>query len=162
MLVGKGRCAVSDLQFVAFETAVADRWVIEDEVGRGSRATVYRARAVARGEAVAIKVLRADLASALDSRRFLKQMGMMADVRHPGIVPLLDAGEAAGRLFCLTPFLEGESLRARLERDRQHPLAEALGIARQVADALNRLLAKAPAARFSDAAHLVEALSGLT
>jgi serine/threonine-protein kinase len=127
---------VSDLQFMAFETAVADRWTIEGELGRGSRAIAYRARDVASGEAVAVKVLRADLASALDSARFLKQMRAMADVRHPGIVPLLDAGEAAGRLFCLTPLLEGESLRSRLTRERQLPLADAVAIARQVADAL--------------------------
>src|SRR4051794_34382603 len=76
------RCAVSDPQLAVFETAIADRWVIEGEVGRGSRGTVYRARDVASGGAVAIKVFRSDLASAVDSRRFVAQMRTTAGIRH--------------------------------------------------------------------------------
>ena len=86
-------------QLAAFEAAIADRWVIESEVGRGSRGTVYRARDVASGDAVAIKVFRSDLASAVDSGRFLAQMRATADIRHDNIVPILEVDEAAGRLF---------------------------------------------------------------
>jgi eukaryotic-like serine/threonine-protein kinase len=127
---------VSDPNFTAFQSAIADRCVIDSEIGRGSRATVYRARDVTSDSTVAIKVLHADLASALDSPRFLAQIRSAARVRHPGIVPFLDAGEAAGRLFCIAPFLEGESLRSRLGRERQLPLSDAVTIVRQVADAL--------------------------
>ena len=95
--------------FSTFEAAVADRYVVESEIGRGGRATVYRGWMVASREPVAIKVLRADLASALDSHRFLKQMRKAADIRHPGIISFIDAGEAAGRLFCVSPYLEGET-----------------------------------------------------
>ena len=132
--------AVSNSQFTAnfstFEAAVADRYIVESEVGRGPRATVYRGWMVSNHEPVAIKVLRADLASALDSARFLKQMQKAMDVRHPGIVSFIDAGEAAGRLFCVTAYLEGETLKSRLAREGTLPLADALAIARQTAEAL--------------------------
>ena len=122
--------------FSTFEAAIADRYVVESEIGRGPRATVYRGSLVASREPVAIKVLRADLASALDSARFLKQMRKAMELRHPGIVPFIDTGEAAGRLFCVTPFIEAETLKTRLARERPLPLSEALAIARQTADAL--------------------------
>ena len=127
---------MSDPSFASFEEAIAERFVIQGEIGRGSRATVYRAREVASGSAVAVKVLHADLASALDSSRFLKQMRNVARVSHPGIVPLIDVGEVAHRLFCVSPCLEGESLGARLTRERRLPLSEAVAIVRQVAEAL--------------------------
>ena len=122
--------------FSTFEAAVADRYIVENEIGRGSRATVYLGRDARNNEPVAIKVLRADLASALDSSRFLNQIRKAAEIRHPGIVTFLYAGEAAGRLFCVRPFLEGETLRSRLARERTLPLADALTIAREVAEAL--------------------------
>jgi serine/threonine-protein kinase len=87
-------------------------------------------------EPVAIKVLRADLACALDSTRFRKQMQKAMEIQHPGIVSFIDAGEAAGRLFCVTPYLEGETLKSRLARDRTLPLSDVLAIARQTAEAL--------------------------
>ena len=126
---------MSDLQFATFESALADRFVIQDEIGRGSRATVYRALSTD-GEAVAIKVLRADLASALDSTRFREQMRKASTVRHPGIVPLLAVDDVAGRLFCVMPLQAGESLRTRLARDRELPPPEAVVITRQIAAAL--------------------------
>ena len=125
-----------DPNLASFERAIADRYLIESEIGRGTRAAVYRASDAASGSTVAVKVLRADLASALDSPRFIKQMRKVARIQHPGITPLLEVGEAANRLFCVSPFIEGESLRARLTRDRQIPLSEAVAIVRQVADAL--------------------------
>ena len=127
---------MSDPQFDAFTARVADRYAIGDEIGRGSRATVYRARDVASGIPVAVKVFHTDLASALDSAQFLKQMRNTARIRHPGIIPVLAADEVAGRLFIITPFVEGESLRSRLRRERQLPLSDALAIAQQVAGAL--------------------------
>lgn len=80
---------MSHPQLAVFETAIADRWVIEGEVGRGSRATVYCARDVASGEAVAIKVFRSDLASAVDAARFVAQMRTTAGIRPENIVPIL-------------------------------------------------------------------------
>ena len=127
---------MSDPHLNAFENAIAGRWVIDGEAGRGSRATVYRAHDVRRGDPVAIKVLHTDLASALDWRRFMWQMQLASRVRHPGIVPMHDVGEAAGRLYCIMPFLEGESLRSRLRREKRLALGEAIAITRQVAYAL--------------------------
>ena len=127
---------MSDPQFDAFTARVADRYAIGEEIGRGSQATVYRARDVESGATVAVKVFHTDLTSALDSARFLKQMRNTARVRHPGIVPVLAADEAAGRLFVVTPFVEGESLRSRLKREHQLPLPDAVAIVQQVADAL--------------------------
>ena len=129
---------MSDPQLAAFQTAIADRWVIDNDGGRGSRATVYRARDVASGEAVAIKVFRSDLASALDGTRFLAQMRTTAGIRHENIVPILEVNEMAGRLFVVMPFVDGESLRNRLRRDPRLPLSEAVAIVRQVADALGQ------------------------
>ena len=127
---------MSDPQFDAFAARVADRYAIGEEIGRGSQATVYRARDVASGAPVAVKVFHTDLTSALDSAQFLKQLRNTARVRHPGIIPVLAADEVAGRLFVVTPFVNGESLRSRLIRERQLPLPDAVAIAQQVADAL--------------------------
>jgi serine/threonine-protein kinase len=127
---------VTGPQFNAFETAIADRWLIESEVGRGPRATVYRGHDVETDRMVAIKVLNADIASAIDFPIFQQQLHVAERVRHPSIVPFLEAGEVAGRVFCVAPFVDGESLRTRLKRERQLPLPEALAITRQVAGAL--------------------------
>jgi len=127
---------VSDPQLAVFETAIANRWVIDGEVGRGSRATVYRARDVASGEAVAIKVFRSDLASAVNAARFVAQLRTTSGIRHENIVPILEVNDAAGRLFLVMPFVDGESLRSRLRREGRLDLSEAIAVARQVADAL--------------------------
>jgi serine/threonine-protein kinase len=129
---------VSDPQLAVFEAAIADRWVIDSDIGRGSRATVYRARDVARGEPVAIKIFRSDLASALDGTRFRAQMRKTADIRHDSIVPVLEVDEVAGRLFVVMPFVDGESLRTRLRREGRLGLPEAVAIVRQMAEALGR------------------------
>ena len=127
---------MSDPQFDAFKAAVASRYVIESEIGRGTGGMVYRAREVKSGATVAVKVFHSDLASAVDYTRFLKEMRSAARVRHAGIVPILAIDEAAGRLYSITPFVEGESLRARLRRERQLPLPEVVGIVEQIAKAL--------------------------
>ena len=97
---------------------------------------MYRARDVVRNDTVAIKILHSDLAAALDYGQFLHEMEHAQQVVHPGIVPLLGVTELAGRLVCVTPFLQGETLRTRLKRERQLPLADAVAIAREIADAL--------------------------
>ena len=130
---------MSDPNFTAFASAIAGRCVIQGEIGRGGRATVYRAVDATTGDPLAVKVLHADLAAALDYPRFVAQMRNAARVRHPAILPLLDVGEVAGRLFCISPLLDGESLRARLRRDRRLPLSDAVEIVRQVAEALGHV-----------------------
>ena len=128
---------MSKSQFTAaFETAVADRWILQGEIGRGTQTTVYRAHDAVHDAPVVVKSLDPSLASALDFPRFKKQMLHAAEVRHPGIVPLIAVEEAAGRIFLVTPFLAGESLRTRLNRDRTLPVSEAIAITRQVAESL--------------------------
>ena len=127
---------MSDPQFAAFAAAIADRFAIEGKIGRGSRATVYRGRDLVRDETVAIKVIHPDLAAAIDYGQFLTQMQLTLPISHPGIVPLWEVDQLAGRLVCISPFLEGETLRAHLARERQLSLSDAVGISRHIADAL--------------------------
>jgi len=116
--------------------ALAGRYVIERELGRGGMASVYQARAPGRAEPVAIKVMNPNVADALDSKRFIREMGVAASLDHPLIVPLIDSGRAGDVLFYVMPCVSGESLYERLQRERRLPLPEALGIARDVATAL--------------------------
>jgi len=116
--------------------ALADRYVIERELGAGGMATVYLARDLRHERAVALKVLRPELGQALGHERFLREIKTTAQLAHPHILPLLDSCEAAGFLYYVMPFVEGESLRDRLSREKQLPLDEALRITRDVADAL--------------------------
>jgi len=116
--------------------ALANRYRIERELGQGGMATVYLARDLRHKREVAIKVLRPDLASALGPERFLKEIETTANLRHPNILPLYDSGEADGFLFYVMPFIEGESLRDRLNREQQLPVDTALKIAREAAEAL--------------------------
>src|SRR5512143_320529 len=99
-------------------------------------ATVYLAEHLRHHRQVAIKVLKPELAASLGADRFLREIETAAQLTHPHILPLLDSGAAAGTLFYVMPFVEGESLRDRLTRERQLPLEDALQIAREVADAL--------------------------
>jgi len=118
--------------------ALADRYRLERELGQGGMATVYLAQDLRHDRLVAIKVLRPELAHALGPERFLREIRTTANLRHPHILPLYDSGQAgADLLFYVMPFVEGESLRARLDREKQLPLDEALRIAREVADALS-------------------------
>ena len=116
--------------------ALADRYVIERELGQGGMAIVYRARDVRHDRPVALKVLRPEIGALLGVERFLAEIKLTASLQHPNLVPLFDSGEAGGRLFYVMPFVEGESLRDRLTRDRQLPLDEALHLVREIADAL--------------------------
>ncbi|MDX1579960.1 MAG: serine/threonine-protein kinase, partial [Gemmatimonadota bacterium] len=116
------------------EDALSDRYRVERELGEGGMATVYLAEDLKHGREVALKVLRPELALAGD--RFLREIRVTAGLQHPGIVPLYDSGEAGGLLYYVMPFVEGESLRDRLDRENRIPLAAALDIARAVASTL--------------------------
>src|SRR5688572_6464878 len=117
-------------------TALSDRYRIERELGQGGMATVYLAHDLRHEREVAIKVLHPELAAALGGERFLSEIKTTARLQHPHILPLLDSGEADGLLYYVMPYVRGETLRARLERENQLPIAEAVRIAREVADAL--------------------------
>jgi predicted esterase len=123
-------------QFDQLTAALANRYAVERELGRGGMATVYLARDVRHGREVAVKVLRPELAAALGSERFIREIRITASLTHPHILPLLDSGEADGFLYYVMPYVEGESLRDRLNREKRLPIEEALAIGREVADAL--------------------------
>lgn len=117
--------------------ALAGRYTIGHEVGAGGMATVYSATDVRHGRRVALKVLRPELAAVLGVERFLSEIRVTANLQHPNLLPLFDSGESAGLLFYVMPFVEGESLRARLEREKQLPIDESIRIAVAVAGALD-------------------------
>ena len=117
-------------------TALADRYRIERELGQGGMATVYLAEDLRHRRKVAIKVLHPELSAVLGPDRFLKEIELTASLQHPHILPLFDSGAALGLLYYVMPFVEGETLRSRLTREHQLPIAEAVRIASDVADAL--------------------------
>ncbi len=117
-------------------SALAERYRIDRRLGEGGMATVYLAHDLRHGRDVAIKVLHPDLAAALGGERFLSEIKTTARLQHPHILPLLDSGDAGGLLYYVMPVATGETLRARLTRERQLPIDDALRIAREVADAL--------------------------
>ncbi len=116
--------------------ALSDRYRLDRELGQGGMATVYLAHDLKHERDVAIKVLHPDLGAALGGERFLSEIRTTARLQHPHILPLLDSGEAEGLLYYVMPLVTGETLRARLERERQLPIDDALRIAREAADAL--------------------------
>src|SRR3989454_1777879 len=116
--------------------ALAGRYAIERELGSGGMATVYLADDLKYHRKVAVKVLRPELASVLGPDRFLREVEIAAKLNHPHILALYDSGEAGGLLFYVMPYVKGESLRHKLEREQQLPIDEALRITRQVASAL--------------------------
>jgi serine/threonine-protein kinase len=116
--------------------ALAGRYDIERELGAGGMATVYLADDLKHGRKVAVKVLRPELAAALGPDRFPREIRILARLQHPHILPLLDSGEAEGFLFYTMPYIDGESLRQRIDREGALPMQEAVRITREVADAL--------------------------
>jgi serine/threonine protein kinase/Flp pilus assembly protein TadD len=118
-------------------TALADRYTFDREVGRGGMATVYRALDQKHDRPVAIKVLHPYLAVNLGPERFLREIQIAAQLQHPHIVPLYDSGQAGDLLYYVMPYVEGESLRQRLERERRLPVEDALHLGRAVAAALD-------------------------
>jgi serine/threonine-protein kinase len=117
--------------------ALADRYRIEREIGAGGMATVYLARDLRHDRQVAIKVLRPELSAVLGAERFLKEIRTVANLQHPHILSLHDSGEANGLVFYVMPFVEGESLRDRLNRETQLPVDDAVRIATEVSNALD-------------------------
>lgn len=118
-------------------TALSSQYSIEREIGAGGMATVYLARDIKHDREVALKVLRADLSAVLGTERFLSEVRIAARLDHPHILTLIDSGEADGILYYVLPYVRGESLRSKLERERQLPVEEALSITNQVASALD-------------------------
>ncbi len=121
----------------SLRSALADRYRFERELGRGGMATVFLAEDLKHHRRVAIKVLHTELTAILGPERFLREIEIGARLQHPHILTLLDSGEAGGLLYYVMPYVEGESLRERLDREKQLPMDEALRLAREVADALD-------------------------
>jgi serine/threonine-protein kinase len=117
--------------------ALEGRYRIERELGAGGMATVYLAEDLRHDRQVAIKVLRPELAAVVGGERFLTEIKTTANLQHPHILPLFDSGEADSFLFYVMPYVPGDSLRERLDREKQLPVAEALSIMRKVADAVD-------------------------
>ena len=117
--------------------ALAERYTLERELGRGGAATVYLAEDRKHRRPVAVKVLRPDLGSQLGKERFSREIAIAAQLSHPHILPFIDSGEAAGLLYYITPYITGESLRQRLDREHRLPVRDAVRIAREVAAALD-------------------------
>jgi len=122
--------------FARLAAAIRDRYSIERELGAGGMATVYLAEDVKHHRKVAIKVLHAELSAVLGPDRFLKEIELTANLQHPHILPLFDSGSADGLLYYVMPYVDGETLRARLAREKQLSVGDAVRIACEAADAL--------------------------
>src|SRR5215216_892559 len=104
------------------QSSLLGRYTIEREVGRGGMATVYLARDLKHQRVVALKVLDPELGAILGAERFLSEIRVTANLQHPNLLPLFDSGEADGLLYYVMPFVDGETLRARIEREQQLPV----------------------------------------
>ncbi len=118
-------------------SAFATRYPIERELGRGGMATVYLAHDPKHGRLVAVKVFRPELATSVGAERFLREIQVAARLTHPHILPLHDSGEVEGLLYYVMPYIDGESLRDRLQREHRLEPDQALVLGREVADALD-------------------------
>jgi len=118
-------------------TSLSDRYRIEREIGSGGMAIVYLARDLKHDREVAVKVLDQELAETLGAERFLQEIKTAANLNHPHVLPLFDSGEADGFLYFVMPYVRGETLRVRLEKEGQLPVDDATRITREVADALD-------------------------
>ena len=119
------------------QAALRDRYTIERELGRGGMSTVFLARDVVHERPVAIKVLRDELAAALGAERFQREIEIAGRLAHPGIVSLSDCGHIGESLYYVMPYVQGETLRARLDRERQMSIADAVSLTCEIADALD-------------------------
>ena len=117
--------------------ALADRYRLERELGQGGMATVYLAHDIRHDRPVAIKVLKPELGAVLGVERFLSEIKVTANLQHPNLLPLFESGEVEGLLYYAMPFVEGETLRARLEREKQLPVEEAVRLSVAIAQALD-------------------------
>src|SRR6476620_1643599 len=118
-------------------SALSDRYSIERELGAGGMATVYLAKDLKHDREVALKVLRADLSAMIGTERFLSEVRITARLDHPHILMLIDSGSADGILYYVLPYVRGDSLRARLVREKQLGIDDALSITKQIASALD-------------------------
>src|SRR5215831_9939514 len=118
-------------------TALAERYDVEREIGAGGIATVFLAHDLRHKRRVAIKVLKPELAALLGGERFLSEIQIAASLQHPNLLPLFDSGETDGLLYYVMPYVDGESLRRRLERERQLPVDDAVRIAIALCNALD-------------------------
>ncbi|HXY70116.1 MAG TPA: protein kinase [Gemmatimonadales bacterium] len=121
----------------ALDALFGDRYALEKELGRGGMATVYLAEDRKHARKVAIKLMHPDLGKTVDAERFLREIGIAAQLSHPHIVPLIDSGEAGGRLYLVAPYVTGGSLRDRLEKEGRLPVADVLRIAREAGEGLD-------------------------
>ncbi len=129
-----GTTGVVEVQQV--KRALADRYRVDRVLGEGGMATVYLAEDLKHHRKVAVKVMRPELAATLGSERFLREVEVAAQLSHPHILPMYDSGEAAGLLYYVMPYVEGQTLRERLQQEKQLPVDEALRLGREVAEAL--------------------------
>src|SRR4051794_3078267 len=123
--------------YTQFAASLAARYRVERELGRGGMATVYLAYDVKHDRKVAIKVLKPELAAVLGADRFVVEIKTTAALQHPHILPLFDSGTADGQLYYVMPYIEGETIREKLNRETQFGVDEAIRIAREIADALD-------------------------
>ncbi|HTK48722.1 MAG TPA: serine/threonine-protein kinase [Gemmatimonadaceae bacterium] len=128
--------SISSETLTAFRSELAERYRLERELGQGGMATVYLAHDVANDRLVALKVLNPELAATLGAERFLREIEVGRTLLHPHIVGVLDSGEADGKLFYTMPFVEGASLRDKLDREKQLSIEEAIDLTKQIAEAL--------------------------
>ena len=128
---------MSESPFERLRRAVGDRYTIERELGAGGMATVYLAEDLKHKRKVAVKVLRPELAAVLGADRFVQEIETTASLQHPHILPLFDSGQAGGFLYYVMPYIEGETLRDKLDRETQLGIDEAMRITTEVADALD-------------------------
>ena len=124
-------------QILRLNAALAERYRIERELGQGGMATVYLAEDLKHKRKVALKVLKPELAAVLGAERFVQEITTTAALQHPHILPLFDSGTADGFLYYVMPFIDGETLRTRLDRETQLGIDEAVQITSNVADALD-------------------------
>src|SRR6478672_4384362 len=117
--------------------SLSERYDIKREIGKGGMATVFLARDIRHDRLVALKLLNPELGAVLGVERFLSEIRVTANLQHPNLLPLFDSGAADGSLFYVMPFVDGESLRARLDREKQLPIDEAVRIGVAIAGALD-------------------------
>ena len=122
---------------LAPQKALGDRYTIENEIGHGGMATVYRARDPRHNRNVAVKVLNADVAAALGTERFLQEIKTVGSLTHPHIVPVHDSGENNGVLYYVMPHIDGETLREKIDREKRLPGSEVVRLTRTLASALD-------------------------
>src|SRR3954466_10799155 len=123
--------------FDTLSTALADRYRLERELGHGGTATVYLAHDVKHDRKVAVKILKPELGAVLGAERFLAEIKVTANLQHPNLLPLFDSGATAGLLYYVMPYVDGETLRARLDRETQLPVDDVVRLTTLIAGALD-------------------------